>query len=240
MGEHRVHALEVLKDQSRAEEAKGILTRVAKQVCVVGWSPIGWNRGALRRLTPMPCLPLNQPPPPLAHTDNKGGAPDGQVQVAGAQAGRVLPQGLSINARVAAGLGLGWGDDSVICVSYNRGFRLSAPFSHNTHPPQNKSQNPGLLGLNYNRGQKILLRLRPHESPGAFMDMESILGCVLCRRFASLVSPACPPHAHAHHTHDKNRTMLHELVHNEISEHSDRFYTRLEGVGWVAASSVYG
>lgn len=26
------------------------------------------------------------------------------------------------------------------------------------------------------------------------------------------------------------RTMLHELVHNEISEHSDKFYTRLEEV----------
>lgn len=36
MGEYRVHALEVLQGQSRAEEAKEILTRVAKQVRRVG------------------------------------------------------------------------------------------------------------------------------------------------------------------------------------------------------------
>lgn len=36
--------------------------------------------------------------------------------------------------------------------------------------------NPGLLGMNCNRGEKILLRLRHANSPGAFLEMESILG----------------------------------------------------------------
>lgn len=127
-------------------------------------------------------------------------------------------------------------------------------------------QSPGLLGLNYNRGQKILLRLRPHDSPGSFMDMESILGCVasvlcigwlLCAHAFTILRAVfpvpTPSHTHRRiptpniltvhpmffptpsHTQHKphtlqNRTMLHELVHNEIGEHSDKFYTRLEGV----------
>lgn len=41
--------------------------------------------------------------------------------------------------------------------------------------------------------------------------------------------PYSSPHHHTY-THTANRTMLHELVHNEIGEHSDKFYTRLEGV----------
>ena len=59
------------------------------------------------------------------------------------------------------------------------------PLPSLTHPPTTPHahhQNPGLLGLNYNRGQKILLRLRPHDGPGGFLGMESILGWVRCLR----------------------------------------------------------
>ncbi|TFK26690.1 WLM-domain-containing protein [Coprinopsis marcescibilis] len=55
--------------------------------------------------------------------------------------------------------------------------------------------NPNLLGLNVNAGQKILIRLRPHNSPTWFLDMGDIIG-----------------------------TMLHELTHNVHGPHDEKFY----------------
>lgn len=58
-------------------------------------------------------------------------------------------------------------------------FNSTPTLTHtSTHTPRKTQKNPGLLGLNYNRGQKILVRLRPHDNPGSFLAMESILGCV--------------------------------------------------------------
>ncbi|KAH7106798.1 WLM domain-containing protein [Auriculariales sp. MPI-PUGE-AT-0066] len=55
--------------------------------------------------------------------------------------------------------------------------------------------NPNLLGLNVNHGQKILLRLRPHFDDGAFIEEEDVVG-----------------------------TMLHELTHNVHGPHDEKFY----------------
>ncbi|KAG9004412.1 hypothetical protein FRB90_010907 [Tulasnella sp. 427] len=56
-------------------------------------------------------------------------------------------------------------------------------------------ENPGLLGININGGQKICLRLRPHFDKGAFLRLEDIVG-----------------------------TMLHELTHNVHGPHDQKFY----------------
>jgi len=48
--------------------------------------------------------------------------------------------------------------------------------------------NPGLLGLNYNMGAKICIRLRPHNAPDTFYDLEG--------------------------QHSLIGTMAHELTHN--------------------------
>ncbi|EFI28710.1 hypothetical protein CC1G_13736 [Coprinopsis cinerea okayama7 len=56
--------------------------------------------------------------------------------------------------------------------------------------------NPNLLDVN--AGQKILIRLRPYNSPTWFYDLEDIVG-----------------------------TMLHELTHNVHGPHDDKFYTLL-------------
>jgi hypothetical protein len=60
-------------------------------------------------------------------------------------------------------------------------------------------KNGSLLGLNVNRGVKIMVRLRAHDQPQQFLDMESVLG-----------------------------TFVHELVHNLVSEHSFEFYSLLD------------
>mmetsp|Transcript_30084 Transcript_30084/g.38649 ORF Transcript_30084/g.38649 Transcript_30084/m.38649 type:complete len:496 (-) Transcript_30084:113-1600(-) len=52
----------------------------------------------------------------------------------------------------------------------------------------------GLLGMNVNRGQKILIRMRPAHSPNSFYPYEHLLG-----------------------------TMLHELAHMEIGPHNAAF-----------------
>lgn len=39
--------------------------------------------------------------------------------------------------------------------------------------------NPGLLGLNVNGGQKILLRLRPHHAPDTFLEFDDVIGTML-------------------------------------------------------------
>lgn len=35
--------------------------------------------------------------------------------------------------------------------------------------------NPALLGINMNRGQRINLRLRPHNNPTSFYDYEQLV-----------------------------------------------------------------
>ncbi|PPQ64287.1 hypothetical protein CVT26_002170 [Gymnopilus dilepis] len=61
--------------------------------------------------------------------------------------------------------------------------------------------NPALLGLNVNMGQKILVRLRPSYSPDSFLPEEDVVG-----------------------------TMLHELTHNVHGPHDDKFYKYLSGL----------
>ncbi|KAG8896704.1 hypothetical protein FRC01_011666 [Tulasnella sp. 417] len=56
-------------------------------------------------------------------------------------------------------------------------------------------ENPGLLGININGGQKICLRLRPYFDKGAFLRQEEIVS-----------------------------TMLHELTHNVHGPHDQQFY----------------
>ncbi|KAL6948652.1 hypothetical protein ACO0QE_001124 [Hanseniaspora vineae] len=56
-----------------------------------------------------------------------------------------------------------------------------------------------LLGMNVNRGQKILLRLRYPEDEFRFLPMESVMG-----------------------------TMLHELTHNVFGPHCNKFYSKLD------------
>ncbi|KAJ4485675.1 WLM domain-containing protein [Lentinula aciculospora] len=55
--------------------------------------------------------------------------------------------------------------------------------------------NPSLLGLNVNMGQKILVRLRPHHSPDSFLPEEDVV-----------------------------QTVLHELTHNVHGPHDEKFY----------------
>lgn len=59
--------------------------------------------------------------------------------------------------------------------------------------------NPNLLGLNVNRGQSILVRLRPASDKNSFYDWEHCLG-----------------------------TMIHELTHIQISPHDASFYRLMD------------
>lgn len=59
---------------------------------------------------------------------------------------------------------------------------------------------PRLLGVNCNRGERICIRLRHHHPPNAFMELED-----------SLIP-----------------TMLHELTHNIVSAHDDKFNALLD------------
>lgn len=61
-------------------------------------------------------------------------------------------------------------------------------------------QNPGLLGVNINGGQKICIRLRPQNDPHSFLDLEQMLV----------------------------GTMLHELTHNVRGPHDKIFYKQLD------------
>ncbi|KAF5384917.1 hypothetical protein D9615_001122 [Tricholomella constricta] len=56
-------------------------------------------------------------------------------------------------------------------------------------------ENPSLLGLNINMGQKICLRLRPAHAPDTFYDEDDVV-----------------------------QTMLHELTHNVHGPHNENFY----------------
>ncbi|CAI4051952.1 hypothetical protein N7582_005327 [Saccharomyces uvarum] len=58
-----------------------------------------------------------------------------------------------------------------------------------------------LLGMNVNRGLKIMLRLRCPTDESQFLPMESIMG-----------------------------TMLHELTHNLFGPHDKKFYDKLDGL----------
>lgn len=62
-------------------------------------------------------------------------------------------------------------------------------------------RNPNLLGLNVNRGQKILIRLRYHSNDKLFYPMGDIIG-----------------------------TMLHELTHNLYGQHDTKFFKFLDGL----------
>ncbi|KAG8926304.1 hypothetical protein FRC02_008985 [Tulasnella sp. 418] len=69
---------------------------------------------------------------------------------------------------------------------------------HNWHLPvlaEFYPNNPGLLGVNINGGQKICLRLRPHFDDSAFLQEHEVVG-----------------------------TMLHELTHNVHGPHDQAFY----------------
>ncbi|SGY79369.1 BQ5605_C008g05113 [Microbotryum silenes-dioicae] len=58
-----------------------------------------------------------------------------------------------------------------------------------------------LLGVNYNGGEKICLRLRPANRPTSFYPLEDLIG-----------------------------TMLHELTHNVHGPHDTKFFTFLDGL----------
>ncbi|KAF7971404.1 hypothetical protein HWV62_21250 [Athelia sp. TMB] len=62
-------------------------------------------------------------------------------------------------------------------------------------------ESPNLIGLNVNRGQKILLRLRPAHAPDTFYEERDVIG-----------------------------TMLHELTHNVHGPHDEKFYKFLSGL----------
>ncbi|KAI9138839.1 WLM domain-containing protein, partial [Paraphysoderma sedebokerense] len=60
-------------------------------------------------------------------------------------------------------------------------------------------KNSALLGMNKNRGQEIMIRLRPHYDDKVFLEFNDILG-----------------------------TMLHELVHIVQGPHDQKFYALLD------------
>lgn len=62
-------------------------------------------------------------------------------------------------------------------------------------------KNRSLLGLNVNRGKSIMIRLREGHDQMTFLPWESVLG-----------------------------TLVHELTHNEIGEHSAEFYKTMEKI----------
>ncbi|EGW31513.1 uncharacterized protein SPAPADRAFT_62093 [Spathaspora passalidarum NRRL Y-27907] len=71
--------------------------------------------------------------------------------------------------------------------------------------------NPNLLGLNVNRGQKILLRLRYHSNDRSFLPVGDII-----------------------------ETFLHELTHNLYGAHDKKFYDFLDGLKRRYDSIKYG
>jgi hypothetical protein len=62
-------------------------------------------------------------------------------------------------------------------------------------------KNKGLLGLNVNRGQSIMIRLREGSDQFSFLPWHSVLG-----------------------------TLVHELTHNVVGEHSAEFYEMMDKV----------
>lgn len=71
--------------------------------------------------------------------------------------------------------------------------------------------NDGLLGLNVNRGQSILVRLRPHYNKDEFFPWEHILG-----------------------------TMIHELTHIQIGPHNADFYKLMDELADEVDADVAG
>ena len=74
--------------------------------------------------------------------------------------------------------------------------KWKVPILKEFYPQQN-----GLLGMNVNRGQSILIRLRPHYNKDEFYPWEHCIG-----------------------------TMIHELTHMEIGPHDDRFYKLMDEI----------
>lgn len=72
-------------------------------------------------------------------------------------------------------------------------------------------KNPNLLGLNVNRGQKILIRLRYHSNDKRFYPLGDLIG-----------------------------TMLHELTHNLYGPHDAKFYKFLDGLKKDFENPQYG
>jgi hypothetical protein len=70
---------------------------------------------------------------------------------------------------------------------------------------------PSLLGLNENKGNAIKIRLRDPKNKNLFLAWESLLG-----------------------------TMIHELTHNEISDHSAKFYNLVDTIYDEVTSSSTG
>ncbi|KAH3901347.1 uncharacterized protein SCODWIG_03775 [Saccharomycodes ludwigii] len=67
--------------------------------------------------------------------------------------------------------------------------------------------NKALLGMNVNRGARILIRLRYPNDPHSFLPLESLVG-----------------------------TMLHELTHNLFGPHDSKFYSKLDSLSseqWI-------
>lgn len=71
-------------------------------------------------------------------------------------------------------------------------------------------KNPLLLGLNVNKGQKILIRLRPPYSENSFYPMSDLIG-----------------------------TLLHELTHNVHGPHDAKFYALLEELRTKYESGIF-
>ncbi|CAK7916851.1 hypothetical protein CAAN3_19S02168 [[Candida] anglica] len=87
---------------------------------------------------------------------------------------------------------------------YERGFKVGTLC-------EMLPKNANLLGLNVNRGQKILLRLRYHSNTKSFLPMGDIMG-----------------------------TFLHELTHNVYGPHDQKFYKLLDELKEQYETLQYG
>lgn len=66
----------------------------------------------------------------------------------------------------------------VLRVIISRAVQLSAVLC-NVQLSEFVPRNPGLLGLNINKGQEVKIRLRPARDPDSFYDWHHILGTML-------------------------------------------------------------
>jgi HAMP domain-containing protein len=111
-----------------------------------------------------------------------------------------------------------------------------------------------MQGLNVNKGQKVLLRLRPAHALDSFHTWHDILGTMLHEvRAAAWVSDALacpraavvhvtrrtiPPVPRAHKLNNMRTTHTRaQLVHNEISAHNRQFYALLDEL-WAEAEAL--
>uniref|UniRef100_A0A7S1XMW3 WLM domain-containing protein n=1 Tax=Phaeomonas parva TaxID=124430 RepID=A0A7S1XMW3_9STRA len=105
---------------------------------------------------------------------------------------RVLQRGYNAADRAAALALLTRAAEEVQPVMARRGWRV--PVLEEFLP-----KSPNLLGLNYNSGAKIRVRLRRNRGGGGFFEYNHVLG-----------------------------TLLHELVHNQIGPHNKSFFALLD------------